>query len=112
MSEFYFRTESIQLDKIQELFVSTKQDREIIDALKTSDSVILEGSRGTGKSFLVRMAEFELDSTFVVNRVLPVYVTFVASSLIHSNDPEQFKHWMLASICYKLIRVLRKKDYL
>ena len=91
MSEFYLRTESIQLDEIQELFVGTRQDREIIDALKSSDSVILEGSRGTGKSFLIRMAEVELDKSFTVNRVIPVYVTFVASSLIHTNDPEQFK---------------------
>lgn len=112
MSEFYLRTESIQLDRIQDLFVSTKQDREIIDSLKSSDSVILEGSRGTGKSFLIRMAEVELENSFTVDRILPVYVIFVASSLIHTNDPEQFKHWMLASICYKLIRILRKKGLL
>lgn len=109
MSEFYFRTEYIQLDEIQDLFVSTKQDREIIYSLKYSDSVILEGSRGTGKSFLIRMAEVELNNSFPDDKILPVYVSFVASSLIHTNDPEQFKHWMLASICYKLIRALRKK---
>jgi hypothetical protein len=112
MSEFYFRTESIQLDEIQGLFVSTKQDRHIIDSLKSSDSVILEGSRGTGKSFLIRMAEVELDKSFSECRMLPVYVNFVASSLIYTNDPEQFKHWMLASICHKLIRALRKKGLL
>jgi hypothetical protein len=112
MSEFYFRTESIQLENIQNLFVSTTQDREIINSLKSSDSVILEGSRGTGKSFLIRMAEVELENSFTVDRILPVYVTFVASSLIHTNDPEQFKHWMLASICYRLIRALRKKGLL
>ena len=112
MSEFYFRTESIQLDEIQGLFVSTKQDRHIIDSLKSSDSVILEGSRGTGKSFLIRMAEVELDKSFSEYKILPVYVNFVASSLIHTDDPEQFKHWMLASICHKLIRALRKKGLL
>lgn len=112
MSEFYFRTESIQTDNIQDFFVSTRQDREIIDSLKSSDSLILEGSRGTGKSFLIRMAEVELDKSFTVHRILPVYITFVASSLIHTNDPEQFKHWMLASICYKLIRALRQKGLL
>jgi hypothetical protein len=112
MSEFYFRTESIQLDRIQYFFVNIRQDREIIDSLKSSDSVILEGSRGTGKSFLISMAKVELDNNFAVNRILPVYVPFVASSLIHTNDPEQFKHWMLASICYKLIRALRKKGLL
>jgi hypothetical protein len=112
MSEFYFRTESIQLENIQNFFVSTTQDREIINSLKSSDSVILEGSRGTGKSFLIRMAEVELENSFTVDRILPVYVTFVYSSLIHTNDPEQFKHWMLASICYRLIRALRKKGLL
>jgi len=112
MSEFYFKTEYIQVDKIHDFFVSTQQNREIIESLKSSDSVILEASRGIGKSFLIRIAEVELDKTFTVDRILPIYVTFVASSLIHTNDPEQFKHWMLASVCYKLIRGLRRKGLL
>jgi hypothetical protein len=112
MNNFYFRTESIRSDEISSLFVGTAQDRQIIDSLKSSDSVVLEGSRGTGKSFLLRMAEVELKNDFDGGKVLPVYLTFVASSLIHTEDPEQFKHWMLASICYRLIRALRSQGLL
>lgn len=106
MENFYFRTESIRQDEIISLFVSTEQDEQIISALKSPDSVILEGSRGTGKSFLLRMAEVKLKNDFAKDRVLPIYLSFAKSSLIHTKDPEQFKHWMLAFICYKLIRAL------
>ena len=112
MSDFRLRTEDIRLDEIQNLFVSTKLDREIIDSLKSSKTIVLEGSRGTGKSFLLRMSEIELNNQFAIDKVLPVYISFVASSLIHTNDPEQFKHWMLATICYELLRALRKKGLL
>lgn len=112
MSNFFFRTESIRLDELQKLFVGTAHDRQIIDSLKSSDSIILEGSRGTGKSFLLRMAEVELEDEFSSNGILPVYISFVASSLIHTNDPDQFKNWMLSKICYKLIRCLRRKGLL
>lgn len=112
MSDFRLRTEDIRLDEIQSLFVSTKLDREIIDSLKSSKTIVLEGSRGTGKSFLLRMSEVELNNCFATDKILPVYISFVTSPLIHTNDPEQFKHWMLATICYELLRSLRKKGLL
>jgi hypothetical protein len=112
MSDFRLRTEDIRLDEIQSLFVSTKLDREIVDSLKSSKTIVLEGSRGTGKSFLLRMSEVELNSRFATDKILPVYISFVASSLIHTNDPEQFKHWMLSTICYRLLRSLREKGLL
>jgi hypothetical protein len=112
MNDFRLRTEDIRLDEIQNLFVSTTLDLEIINSLKSSKTIVLEGSRGTGKSFLLRMAEVELNSNFATDKVLPVYISFVASPLIHTNDPEQFKHWMLATICYELLRALRRKGLL
>jgi len=112
MSNFRLRTEDIELDEIQSLFVSTTLDREVIDSLKSSKTIVLEGSRGTGKSFLLRMAEVELSKSYSENRILPVYISFFASSLIHTDDPEQFKHWMLSTICYELLRALRKKGLL
>jgi len=111
MPEFFFRTEDIRSENIQELYVGSDIDREIIDSLKSSQSVILEGSRGTGKSFLLRMAEVELDKDFTNAKILPVNISFVASSLIHTSDPEQFKNWMLALICNRLIRAFRKKGF-
>ena len=41
-------------------------------------------------------------------RVFPVYLSFVRSSLIQSGDPERFKHWMLARISSAVVRSLLK----
>lgn len=60
-----FRTEDLRTDEIESLFVATEQDREVIEALKASNPLIIEGSRGTGKSFLLRIAELELNEAKV-----------------------------------------------
>lgn len=106
MADFFYRTEDIKPEDVASYYVETIRDREIINALKARNPVVLAGSRGVGKSFLLRMAESELRASFDVNRVLPVYITFSRSSLINTTDPQQFQHWMLARICARLIRAL------
>lgn len=106
MTEFFYRTEDIKPEEVATYFVETNRDREIINALKARNPVILAGSRGVGKSFLLRMAESELDANFEAQRALPVYVTFSRSSLINTTDPQQFQHWMLARICARIVRKL------
>lgn len=108
MPTFLYRTEDIKLEEIEKYFVETKQDRHIVDALKSVNPVVLVGSRGVGKSFLLRVAESELLKTLTTNRVFPIYTTFNRSSLIHTSDPDQFQHWMLARLCSSIIRSLRK----
>ena len=58
------------------------------------------------------MAQTELQSDFEEQRIFPVYISFVRSSLLQSSDPEQFKHWMLARICSTIIRALNKAGLL
>ena len=106
MAEFFYRTEDITPDEIACYFVETRRDREIINALKARNPVVLAGSRGVGKSFLLRVAESELKHEFAAQRVLPVYVSFNRSSLINTTDPQQFQHWMLARICAGMTRTL------
>ena len=106
MSEFFYRTEDIKPEELVAYFVETKQDREIINALKARNPVVMAGSRGVGKSFLLRMAESELRAEFANSRVFPVYVSFNRSSLINTTDPQQFQHWMLARICARITRNL------
>jgi hypothetical protein len=106
MSEFFYRTEDIKPEEIATYFVETGKDREIVNALKARNPVILAGSRGVGKSFLLRVAQSELLGTFAETRIFPVYVTFSKSSLINTQDPSQFEHWMLARICARIIRDL------
>ncbi len=52
-----------------------------------------------------------LDS-FSADRVFPIYVSFVRSSLIKSNDEHQFRNWMLARLSAAAIRSLEKEGQL
>ena len=106
MPDFFYRTEDIKPDEVLAYFVETKRDREIVDALKGRNPIVLAGSRGVGKSFLLRVAEAELASSLTTDRIFPVYVTFSKSSLINTTDPRQFQHWMQATICARLVRAL------
>jgi hypothetical protein len=108
MNEFFFRTEDIKPEEVVEYFAETKQDRQIIEALKNRNPTILVGSRGVGKSFLLRVAEQELKTDFEQARILPVYLSFVKSSLLATDDPEQFKNWMLARVCSAIIRAVAR----
>ena len=112
MAEFIYRTEDFTREEIVQFFVEIKQDREIIDALKARNPVVLVGSRGVGKSLLLRIAQAELLSSVNTERVFPVYVTFNRSSLIHTSNRDQFQHWMLARLCSHVIRALRRAGLL
>ena len=112
MSEFRIRTEDFKDDEILSYYVKTERDKQIVDQLKAPTPLVLEGSRGTGKSFLLRVAKAELLQSYAQDRSLPVYVSFVRSSLLHSNDPQQFLHWMLARLSSEILRALYKKGLL
>lgn len=112
MADLLFRTEDIENNDILNLFVETDLDRSIINKLKATTPTIIVGSRGVGKSFLMKVAEQELSSSFGINRILPVYITFTKGSLLNTKDKNQFLHWMLAKICSKTLRQLKKKGLL
>ncbi len=108
MSDFKIRTENIKPTKILDYFVETKEDRIIIDRLKSDAPVILVGSRGVGKSFLLRVAEAELKQELGTKRVLPVYVSFTQGAVLQLSNENQFYQWMLAKLCAAFIRSLKK----
>ena len=107
--EFKFRTEDFKLEEIESQYVPTAMEREIVAGLKAASPLILEGSRGTGKSFLMRVAEVELNKEFTQDRIVPVYVSFLKSALVHSSDPNQFQHWMMSRLCSAILRSLRQR---
>ena len=107
MSEFYLRTESIKQTDILNLSVVNDADKIILNALKSNEPCLLEGSRGTGKSFLMRVAELELEAE--KSPCVTVFVPFNMSSLINTEDNLQFYHWMLAKTLKYLLNKLRKK---
>ncbi|MDD2235163.1 MAG: hypothetical protein PHR37_04775 [Eubacteriales bacterium] len=110
MSNFHLRTESIKQDEILDLYVNNETDRNIVNSLSSPEPCLLEGSRGTGKSFLMRVAELEIEQSG--KPFLPVFVSFNISSLLSTDDPLQFYHWMLAKTLKGLINKLRKKGLL
>ncbi|EPN3068588.1 hypothetical protein [Vibrio parahaemolyticus] len=107
MSGFYLRTESIKQTDILDLSVVSSSDENILSALKSSEPCLLEGSRGTGKSFLMRVAELQMEQDDP--SVISVFVPFNMSSLIRTEDSLQFYHWMLAKTLKFLLNKLRRK---
>lgn len=102
--DLFFRTEDIRQDEVLSYLVETRTDRELINSLKGRSPIILKGSRGVGKSFLMRAAEAELQKTFATERILPVYVTFAKAGLIRANTPDRFMLWMMSKICNATVR--------
>ena len=81
MNEAIIRTEDIDPKEIQHYFVETEKDREIINLLKGKQPLLVVGSRGTGKTMLLRMAEQELLSNYDKDKVLPVFVNLVTCNI-------------------------------
>ena len=104
--DFIIRTEDVRPDAILDLFVPIQRDRELVDKLKSTSPLIIEGSRGTGKSLLLRVCEQEQLQAFSSDRVLPIYLSFARSSLLNTEDQQQFQHWMLASLCSRILRTI------
>ena len=108
MTELFLRTENILQEEILKLFVESPPEREIVEKLKSRNQIVLEGGRGTGKSFLFQVAVKELDDSFKERKFLPVYTTFMASTLLATQDENQFRHWMMAKIIRQLLKKIRK----
>jgi hypothetical protein len=104
--EFIIRTEDVKVEDVLDLFVPIQRDRELIDRLKSTSPIVVEGSRGTGKSLLLRVCEQEQMREFHASRILPIYVSFSRSSLVNTDDPHQFQHWMLSCLCSRILRVI------
>ncbi|APG27073.1 hypothetical protein A7E78_04020 [Syntrophotalea acetylenivorans] len=104
--EFIIRTEDIRPEEVLSFYVRTERDDQLVAMLKGPTPLVIEGSRGTGKSLLLRVCEQEQLSSLSEEGVLPVYVSFVKSSLLHTNDPLQFQHWMLARLSSRILRTL------
>ena len=65
-----------------------ENDEDIISALLSPEPCLLEGSRGTGKSFLMKVAELRIEENF--HKFLPVFVSFNISSLINTPNVQLF----------------------
>ncbi|HZM78090.1 MAG TPA: hypothetical protein VFC19_20410, partial [Candidatus Limnocylindrales bacterium] len=91
-------TEDIEPERVLDYLVRTPTDAELLSHLKSRTPVLLRGSRGSGKSFLLRAAQQEMLSRLTVDRVLPVYASFMNTPLIRVGGPEQFFPWMIVTL--------------
>ena len=64
MQNYIIRTEDFKDELIEKYFVETKNDREIIENLKSEHQMLLIGSRGVGKTMLLKKAEIELNKEY------------------------------------------------
>ena len=102
MSEARIRTEDLSIDEVKELYVETAMDRENIEALKSFQPLLLIGSRGTGKTMLMRKAESELTDDFEEKRILPIYTSFATCPIYENVN-------MLKLMVSKILIALRTK---
>lgn len=108
MEDILIRTEDIPPEDILNIFVETDDDRSIIDALKGRQPCILVGSRGVGKSLLLKVAQAELKRAFDEKKILPVYVSFVSSPLLQGLEDIHVNAWMLSKIFSAIVREINK----
>lgn len=107
------RTEDLLYDQVAQLTVLGDFERKVVDTLKQSGAHLLQGSRGVGKSMLLRQAEVEMDKDFSYEKKLCVYVNFKTSTLLEGVKAEQrdaFQVWVGAKILQALYDKLIKLD--
>lgn len=101
--ELLVRSEDLQDKEVVTFYVDMPGDDEIIKQLKGRSPLILSGSRGVGKSILLRVAQRQMETDFQVERVMPVYLSFTKAALIKITNKSHFTSWMTAKICNEII---------
>lgn len=108
-NEIIVRTEDIKDGDLLNVYAETESEKKHIDFLLNRTPILLIGSRGTGKTMLLRVAEKKLDDNFNNDKILGVLVSFNKSLLIDAyNDPIYFRQWMLSKILFALKRKIYK----
>ena len=103
------RTESLDDELIAKYFV--ERDNSKIIRLLDTEQYLLEGSRGVGKTMLMKASMLKSQKEFGKNSILPVWVSFEESirieriSIVSSNiDP--FLQWTMGKILYETLNKL------
>ncbi|MFZ5944235.1 MAG: hypothetical protein ACOYVD_09005 [Bacillota bacterium] len=99
MNSYIIRTEDFKDEVIKDVFVETAKDRELINNLKSEHQMLLVGSRGVGKTMLLKMAEIELNEEYRTKKYLPVFSSFVKGILVNNTlNSNHFRYWMISKI--------------
>ena len=105
------RTESIKEDLILEYFIERNDDK--INRLLDSEQYLLEGSRGVGKTMLMKTAMLRSLKDFGKNSVLPVWISFEESIrleriVIIDNTIDPFLQWTMGKILDETLKTILK----
>lgn len=109
------RAEDLLLEDVPKYFRRTAYDQELLGKLKDQTTYLLDGCRGSGKTMLMRMAEYELDWDFRHGgTVLGVFIRFpraialegTETSIDHEYHP--FRQWVFAKILKATIEKLNQ----
>lgn len=107
------RTESLDDNVILEYFIERNDDK--INRLLDSEQYLLEGSRGVGKTMLMKAAMLKSQADFGSNSILPVWISFEESIrleriYINDNSIDPFLQWTMGKILYEtLIKLYQLK---
>ncbi len=111
------RTESLDDNLILQYFVDRNDDK--INRLLDSEQYLLEGSRGVGKTMLMKAAMLKSQKEFGRNSILPVWISFEESIRLErieivSNAVDPFLQWTMGKILYEtLLKIYQlKPDYI
>ncbi|MEY8426841.1 hypothetical protein AALA00_03785 [Lachnospiraceae bacterium 46-15] len=103
------RTESIDTEMIMEYFIDKDKDKTV--RILDTEQYLIEGSRGVGKTMLMRIAEIKATEEFEKNSILSVWVSFEESIRLEririssKEGIDPFLQWTMGKI---LMDVLNK----
>ena len=103
------RTESLTDELILEYFIDRNDDK--IGRLLDAEQYLLEGSRGVGKTMLMKAAKLKSLKEFGKNSVLPIWVSFEESIRIErinlkQNSIDPFLQWTMGKILHETLITL------
>lgn len=107
------RAEDLSSAQVLNLFAGSGGDDEIVERLMAPGVYLLQGSRGTGKTMMLRVAYERLKAG--AGDVLPVFVSFArylttySSTAKASSGYSPFQHWVFARLLYSLIEEAQRR---
>lgn len=103
------RTESLDEKLISKYFI--ERDNSKILRLQDSEQYLLEGSRGVGKTMLMKASMLKSQKDFGQNSILPVWVSFEESIRVErisiiNNSIDPFLQWTMGKILFECLNKL------
>lgn len=105
------RTESLDNESIIKYFIERNDDK--IARLLDKEQYLLEGSRGVGKTMLMKTAMLQSLEKFGQNSILPVWISFEESIRLErisivKNSIDPFLQWTMGKILAETLNMILK----